>query len=253
MKDFKRKIIALTMILTGMLYMPLSAIYAQETYSQSSGTVTLTGKTYNSSTKDLSAIKVTGGTLNLSSSSVSSSGNTSSSDNSSFYGLNAVILATSSSDTTVINSSGNTISSTGTGANGIFAYGKGKAITKNDTYNHTGGGGHAIMSSGGGIIIVENDTAVTSGGSSSTIATDRGGGTITINGGIYQAKGNNSAAIYSTGKITATNATFISSGAEALVIEGSNNIALNNCIVESNYNKWGALLYQSMSGRCRRC
>jgi len=219
-----------------------------QTYSQTSGTVTLSGQTYISNTNDLSAVKVTGGTFNLSTSSVSSTGNTSSTDNSSFYGLNAVILASTSSGTAVINSSGNTVISSGTGANGIFAYGTASITTTADKYTQTGGGGHAIMCSGGGIITVLNDTAVTSGGSSSTIATDRGGGTINVTGGTYTSNGNNSAAIYSTGTITCTNATLVANGAEALVVEGANYIALNNCTVKANYNKWGSMVYQSMSG-----
>lgn len=218
------------------------------TYSQSSGTINKDGQTFTSSTADLSAIKVTGGTLNLTNSTASSSGNSSSNDNSSFYGLNAVILAYAANGSAVINSSGNVISSTGTGANGIFAYGNAVISSTGDKLTHTGGGAHAIMCSGGGTITVSNDTAVTSGGSSSNIATDRGGGTITVDGGKYTSNGTNSAAIYSTGVITCTNATLISTGAEALVIEGSNYITLNNCKINAEYNKWGAMLYQSMSG-----
>jgi hypothetical protein len=217
-------------------------------YNQSSGDVTLSGKIYISSKGGLSAVNVTGGTLNLSGSTVSSSGNSSSTDSSSFYGLNAVILAYASSGTATINSSDNKVSSSGTGANGIFAYGSAIITTTGDKFTHTGGGGHAIMCSGGGIITVKNDTAFTSGGSSSAIATDRGGGTISVTGGIYTTSGSNSAAIYSTGAITCTDATLVATGAEALVIEGSNKIILNNCSVKSTYNKWGAMLYQSMSG-----
>ncbi|MDP4240671.1 MAG: hypothetical protein Q8904_14505 [Bacteroidota bacterium] len=219
------------------------------TYSQSNGTATLMSKTYSSSEIDLSAVKVTGGTLTLSNSKISSTGNTSSTDNSSFYGLNAVILVYASSGSAVINSSGNTVTSSGKGANGIFAYGSGaSSTTTGDKFTMTGDGGHAIMCSGGGTITVKNDTAVTSGGSSSTIATDRGGGTITLTGGVYTANGNNSATIYSTGKITCTDATLVANGAEALVIEGSNSITLNNCAVKCTYSKWGSLIYQSMSG-----
>jgi len=225
-----------------------SATTTGNTYSQSSGTVTETGKTYFSSTDDLSAVKVTGGTYNISGSKISSSGTTSSTDNSSFYGLNAVILAYASSGTAIINSSGNKVTSTGIGANGIFAYGTASITTTNDCFTQTGDGGHAIYCAGGGTIVVKNDTAVTSGGSSSTIATDRGGGFITITGGTYTANGSRSAAIYSTGTVTSTNATFTTTGAEALVIEGANNITLNNCIVKCTYNKWGSLIYQSMSG-----
>jgi hypothetical protein len=235
-------------ILFMLILLPLTISFSQTNYTQSSGTVTLSGQTYSSSTTDLSAVKVTGGTFNISNSKISSTGSTSSTDNSSFYGLNAVVLAYASSGTAVINSSGNTITSTGTGANGIFAYGTATVISQNDKFNHTGGGGHAIMCSGGGTMTITNDTAVTSGGSSSNIATDRGGGTITVTGGKYTSNGSNSAAVYSTGKITCTNATLIANGAEALVIEGSNTIVLKNCNTYANYNKWGALLYQSMSG-----
>ncbi|MGD0340600.1 MAG: hypothetical protein ABSA76_02680 [Bacteroidales bacterium] len=218
------------------------------TYLQSSGTVSETGKTYSSSTIDLSAVNVTGGTYTISNSVISSTGNTSSYDNSSFYGLNAVILVYASSGTAVINSSGNKITSSGKGANGIFAYGTASATTTGDTFYQTGDGGHAIMCSGGGTMTVVNDTAVTTGASSSVIATDRGGGTITVTGGTYTAKGSRSAALYSTGTITCNSATLIAAGAEALVIEGSNYIVLNNCTVKCTYNKWGSLLYKSMSG-----
>ena len=215
-------------------------------YSLNGGSATQTGQTYTSSTTDQSAIYVlNSGSLTLTDCTISTTGNSSSNDNSSFYGLNAAVLATSGSKITM---SGCKVNTTGTGANGIFAYGTGNITSTGDNLTMTGGGGHAIMCSGGGTITVTNDTAVTSGSSSSNIATDRGGGTITVNGGSYTSNGSNSAAIYSTGSITCTNATLVATGAEALVIEGSNSITLNNCTVKSTYNKWGSLLYQSMSG-----
>jgi len=216
------------------------------TYSLNGGTATQTGQTFISSTTDQSGVYVLNfGNLTLTNCTVTTSGNTSSTDNSSFYGLNAGVLATSAGKITL---SGCKINTTGTGANGIFAYGTASITSTGNKYTMTGGGGHAIMCSGGGTIAVTNDTAVTSGGSSSNIATDRGGGTITVNGGSYTSNGNNSAAVYSTGTITCNNATLIANGAEALVIEGSNKIVLNNCTVKCTYNKWGSLLYQSMSG-----
>jgi hypothetical protein len=218
------------------------------TYSQSSGTVIMNSQTFYSANTDISAVKVTGGSFGLTTSLVTSSSNSSSVENSSFYGLNAVMLAYSESGAAEINSSGNKISSSGTGANGMFAYGKAKITTTGDKIDLTGAGSHAIMCSGGGIISVLNDTALTSGENSSTIATDKGGGTITVIGGIYASGGANSAAIYSTGTISCGNAALTANGAEALVIEGSNKITLNNCVVKSNFDKWGSLLYKSMSG-----
>ncbi len=216
------------------------------TYTLNGGSAAKTGETITSSTTDQSAVYVlNSGILSLTNCTISTSGSSSSNDNSSFYGLNAGALATSAGQITL---TGCTITTTGSGANGVFAYGTASITSTNDKYTMTGGGAHAIMCSGGGTITVDNDTAVTSGGSSSNIATDRGGGTITVNGGSYTSNGNNSAAIYSTGIITCTDATLIANGAEALVIEGSNKIILNNCTVKCTYNKWGSLLYQSMSG-----
>ena len=238
----------IVMVLAGISCLSFSTINAQTFYLQSTGDSTKAGKIYTSSTQDVSAVEVKGGILNISNSTVSSTGNTSSNDNSSFEGLNAVMLATTSSGKAVINSSGNTVTSSGSGANGIFAYGTANITTTSDKLSQTGGGAHAIMCSGGGTIIVKNDTAATYGGSSSNIATDRGGGTITVTGGIYTSNGSNSVAIYSTGTITCSDATLIANGAEALVIEGSNYIVLNNCTIKCTYNKWGSMLYQSMSG-----
>ncbi len=216
------------------------------TYTVNGTTATQTGQTYTSSTTDQSGVYVlNSGNLTLTNCLITTSGNSSSNDNSSFYGLNAGVLATSASQIALTSC---VITTTGSGANGVFAYGTANISSTSDKYNMTGVGAHAIMCSGGGTIIVSNDTAVTYGGSSSTIATDRGGGTITVTDGLYTSNGGNSAAIYSTGTITCTNATLIANGAEALVIEGSNKIVLNNCTVKCAYNKWGSLLYQSMSG-----
>jgi len=215
-------------------------------YYQIGGTVTLSGKTYYSTTNDISAVEITGsGTLTVSNSKIWSSGNTTSTDSSSFYGLNAAVLATSGSTITLTNDS---ITTTGKSGNGVFAYGTSTVNMTSDTIKCLADGGHGIYAAGGGTINATNVIATSTGGSSSVIATDRGGGTITVSGGSYTAGGNNSAAVYSTGNITCTNATLTATGAEALVIEGANYITLNNCKVKSTYNKWGSLIYQSMSG-----
>lgn len=226
--------------------LPLSA---DNTYSQSSGTVTETGKTYGSSTTDLSAVKVIGGIYNISYSNISSTGGVSSADNSSFYGLNAVMLVYATSGTPIINSNNNYITSSGEGANGIFAYGKGICNSVNDTIYCTGRLGHGIMCSGGGTISATNLIATTKGPNSGVIATDRGSGTISVNGAVIRAEGADSPGIYSTGIISVNNAEIVSTGAEAAVIEGANFISLTDVNLSSSYdNKWGVIIYQSMSG-----
>jgi len=216
-----------------------------QTYTQSSGTVTKTSQIYGSTTADESAIKVTGGTLKLTTCAVTKSGAASNMDNSNFYGLNAAVLNYGSS--AVLNMTGGTITTSGAGANAFYSY-AGASTISDVTINCSASSSRGLYATGGGSITASNITATTAGANSSVIATDRGGGTITVTGGEFTANGNSSAAAYSTGTITCNNATLVSNGAEALVIEGSNNINLNNCTTEANYNKWGAMVYQSMSG-----
>jgi hypothetical protein len=96
---------------------------------------------------------------------------------------------------------------------------------------------------------LSNVKMTTAGKNSGAIATDSGGGTITATGGTVVTSGQDSPAVYSTGAITVTGATLTATGSEAAVIEGANSITLNNCITTSTFaNKWGVLIYQSMSG-----
>ena len=214
------------------------------TYSQSSGTVIQNGQTFFTSTADLSAVKVTGGTYNLTLSIVATGGNSSSVENSNFYGLNAVMLAYGENEVAVINTEDNLISSTGIGANCIFAYGKAIINTERDKLSTTGESSHGIMSTGGAIIKVTKDTVTTSGANSSVIW----GGSLTVLGGAYTSNGANSPAVYSNGSIRCDTATFTAKGAEALVVEGSNSIELVKCTVKCTFDKWGSLVFQNTSG-----
>jgi len=205
-------------------------------------------QTYTSSSEDTSAVFVTNsGKLTLANGTVTTTGNSSSTDNSSFYGLNAGVLANQGA---TLNMSGSTVTTSGIGANGVFSSGTGSTVTLADsTINATGDGGHAVMATLGGTMTVTNVNMTTSGGSASAIATDRGSGTINVSGGTVKTSGNNSAGIYSTGVITAKGTTLISSGAEVAVIEGANSINLTDSnLTSTKADKWGVLIYQSMSG-----
>ncbi len=221
---------------------------ASAAYKLDNQTATQTGQTYTASNNDESAVYVlNGGSLQLSNSMINTSGNTSSQDSSSFYGLNAAVLATAGSSITLTDSSINT---TGTGANGAFATGTGSSVTlSNAKIDAKADGAHGVMATNAGTVTMDNVDITTAGGSSSAIATDRGGGTITVTGGNVTTSGQNSAGIYSTGNIAVSNGTFASTGAEAAVIEGANSITLNNTSMTSNKaGKWGVMIYQSMSG-----
>jgi hypothetical protein len=207
-------------------------------YYQSGSTVTQTGKTYYSTISDTGGVEVTNsGTYTLSDSRIWSSGSTTSTDSSSFYGLNACVLATGGATITLSNDS---ISTSGISGNGVYSYGSSTVTLSTDTINCTG--------SGGGVLKATDVIAATTGSSASVIATDRGGGTITVSGGSYTSGGSNSADVYSTGTITVTGATLTATGAEAVVVEGANNATLTNCTTKVTYDKWGALIYQSTSG-----
>jgi len=217
-------------------------------YQQKGGTAAKSDQTINAAEKDQSAVLVTdSGTLNLSKSKITTSGNTSSQDSSSFFGLNAAVLATSGS---VINISESTINTTGEGANGAFATGSGSTVNlTNVVIDATAGGGHGVMATRGGSITLKDVDITTAGKNSGALATDRGGGTITAEGGTVTTTGVDSPAIYSTGNISVSNGVYSATGAESAVIEGGNSITMENSTLTSSLEeKWGVMIYQSMSG-----
>jgi hypothetical protein len=221
---------------------------ASGAYTLDASTETQEGNSYNTSTDDQSAILATNGaSLTLKNATISSSGNSSSSDNSSFYGLNAAVLANSASR---IDISDSTVASSGAGANGVFAEGSGTSINLTDvTITATGQYAHGVMATNGGELTLTNVDMTTSGANSGVIATDRGSGAITVTGGTVIAQGQDSPGIYSTGNISVTDATISSTGAESAVIEGANSISLTNTsLTSSKAEKWGVMIYQSMSG-----
>ncbi|MBV7274870.1 hypothetical protein JMF89_10415 [Clostridiaceae bacterium UIB06] len=217
------------------------------TYSQSGNTVTQSNQNITASGTDQSAVKVTdSGTYTLSDSTITTSGDTSSMDDSSFYGLNAAVLAESGSKITLSNT---TINTSGAGANGVFACGEGSIVNlSNIKINCTATGSHGVDATKAGVLNLNNVDIVTSGdGASGAIATDRGGGTINVTGGVVTTNGTKSPGIYSTGDITVSNGTFTTNKSEAVTIEGENSVKATDCTFTSKKN-YGVFIYQSFSG-----
>lgn len=216
------------------------------TYAQDGGSQTSTSQAFAATVNDRSAILVSnGGKFTATGATVTSTGDTSSNDQSSFAGLNAAVLATTGSAISLANSS---ITTSGSGANGAFAYGSGSSVTLSKVaITATGGGGHGVMATGGGTATVSDLTVNTAGRNSAPLATDRGGGTIIATGGTYNSTGADSPPLYSTGTIVAENIAGTGAASEAAVIEGANSITINNSTLRGA-NKWGVLIYQSMSG-----
>ena len=228
-------------------------------------TATETGKTYNSSKTDECALLIsTKKDVTIAQPTISKTGDSDGGDNCSFYGVNAALLVKDGSTTTI---KGGTISSSATGANGVFSYGgnggrngaegDGTTVIIEDTkITTTGDGSGGIMTTGGGVTKAKNLTVNTSGRSSAPIRSDRGGGTVTVEGGSYNSSGQGSPVIYSTADITVSDAVLTSTMSEGAVIEGKNSITLNNCQVSVSNTRRnshaqfldGIMLFQSFSG-----
>lgn len=228
-------------------------------------TTTATEKTYQSSKADENALLVcTKEAVTVAHPTVIKTGNSDGGDNCSFYGVNAAVLVKDGSTTTI---KGGTITTQGTGANGVFSYGgngghnggegDGTTVVIADTkITTTGDGSGGIMTTGGGVTKAKNLTVCTSGRSSAPIRTDRGGGTVTVEGGSYTSNGLGSPVIYSTANVTVSDAVLTSNMSEGVCIEGKNSITLNGCrMTVSNTQRNGhaqfldaIMIYQSFSG-----
>jgi hypothetical protein len=183
------------------------------TYTLNGGAAATTNQACTSAAEDVSAILVSSsGDLTLHNPTIRTSGNSSSTENSSCYGLNAAVLATKSSRIAIF---GGTVTTSGSGANGLFATGAGASVSMT-----------------GGSITLSNVNVTSYGASSSAIATDYGGGTVNVTGGTIYASnttaGSHSAAIYSTGVITVNSAKATSMADCGGVIDGANSIILTN-------------------------
>ena len=113
----------------------------------------------------------------------------------------------------------------------------------------TAGGAHGVMATKGGIVTLKDVDITTAGKSSGALATDRGSGTITEEGGnsIHQRCEFTGDLFHR--RISGTNGVYSASGPESAVIEGANSITINNSTLTSSLeDKWGVMIYQSMSG-----
>ena len=225
---------------------------------------TMSDKEYTSSNSEENAVSISKAEVTLDNVKVTKTGDSSSGDNSNFYGTNSAIIAKDGATLTIKNSE---VTTNADGANGVFSYGgsattnntssDGTTITISDTkITTTGDNAGGIMTTGGGTTNATNLTIETSGTSSAAVRSDRGGGTVTVNKGTYKTIGKGSPTIYSTADITVSNATLIATSSEGVVIEGKNSVTLNNVKLTDTNNTLNGqsttykniFLYQSMSG-----
>ena len=236
--------------------------------NMSSSTVTKTGATqidgttetltdsYTTSESDKSVILVeNGGNLTLDGAEVTKDGGDSSNtENSEFYGVNAGILVTEGSTATIKNA---TISTNAKGSNAVFSTGTDSKIYISDSTITTTGSSSSrgLDSTYGGYIEADNVTITTQGGSCATLATDRGEGTVIANDSKLETNGSGSPIIYSTGDISITNTQGVANNSQMVVIEGKNSATVTDSTLTSSAkgnrgdtDQAGIMIYQSMSG-----
>jgi hypothetical protein len=218
---------------------------------------------YTSETSDIPGVKVqSGGSLSLVHSKVTKSGDTENRENSGFYGFNAGVLASSSSEdyqysatgaATTIAMKDCTITTDASGANGAFAFGEDAVITLDHVTIVTTGSDNArgVDATYGGTVNIMNSIISTQGNSSAALATDRYERYESPKINAYNCRGTTAGAgspgIYCTGTFNILDSTLTATGSEAAVVEGLNSITMKNTHI-SGTEKWGVMIYQSMSG-----
>lgn len=215
----------------------------------------LSNKTLSATSLDEYAIVVNdGGSLNATGLTISKSGDSSNTENSEFYGLNAAVLVQKESEATIKNT---TIKTSATGANAIFSTGENATLNVSNTkITTTGDSSRGLDATYGGTINANKVTITTSGQHCAAVATDRGEGTVTVKNSILNTNGKGSPCVYSTGTISVSDSKGTATNSSCAVIEGKNSITLNNTKltsygvgrVDDGIDNCGVMIYQSMSG-----
>ena len=218
---------------------------------EANGATTVDGKeqtladSYTSTTADESAVLVTnGGNATITGEVNKKSGDSSNTENSEFYGVNAGVLVQADSTATI---EGATISTSAKGSNAVFSTGENSKIyVKNTTIKTTGeSSARGLDATYGGYIEADNVNITTQGGE----------GTVIANNSTLETNGKGSPVIYSTGNISIDNTTGTANGSQNVVIEGKNSATVTNSTLTASgagnrgdVDQAGVMIYQSMSG-----
>ena len=210
---------------------------------------------YSSTSSDESAILVKdGGNATIDGATVSKTGDSTNTENSEFYGVNASILVTKNSTAAIKNA---TITSDAKGSNAVFSTGSSSKIYISDSKITTTGSSSArgLDATYGGYIEADNVVITTKGGSCATLATDRGEGTVKVTNSKLETNGSGSPVIYSTGDISITKTSGTANGSQMVVIEGKNSATITDSKLDASgkgnrgdTDQAGVMIYQSMSG-----
>ena len=249
-----KKFFLCLILLSQNLVLPNST-YDYTNYKATSTNQILSEETLSSSTSDQSVVYITQSDITIDNSELNkASGDSSETENSEFYGVNAAVL---------VNGGGLTmtdgkITTAAKGANSLCATNGGKVtITGTEIISTGESSARGLHATYGGEITASEVKISSTGGSCATLATDRGEGTVICTECTLSTAGAGSPLIYSTGIITVSGTTGTATGAQAVVVEGKNSAKISdssslNCYglpnAEKDIDICGVMLYQSMSG-----
>ena len=228
--------------------------YDYSSYTATSVNQNLNAQTLSSTTSDKSVVYITQSGITIQNSSLKKeSGDSSKTENSEFYGVNAAVLVNGGG----LTMTGGSITTSAKGANAVVATNKGNVkITGTQITSTASGSARGLHATFGGKIEADNVKISTKGNSCASLATDRGEGTVTCTDCELATAGAGSPLIYSTGDITVSKSTGTATGAQIAVIEGKNKVTIKEasdlkCNANPNRKEvdtCGVMLYQSMSG-----
>ena len=228
--------------------------YDYSSYTATSINQNLNAQTLSSTTSDKSVVYITQSGITIQNSSLKKeSGDSSKTENSEFYGVNAAVLVNGGG----LTMTGGSITTSAKGANAVVATNNGNVkITGTQITSTASGSARGLHATFGGKIEADNVKISTKGNSCASLATDRGEGTVTCTDCELVTAGAGSPLIYSTGDITVSKSTGTATGAQIAVIEGKNKVTIKEasdlkCNANPNRKEvdtCGVMLYQSMSG-----
>ena len=198
---------------------------------------------------DTSAALITNaGNLTIGKIAVTTSGDTSSVNNSASKGQNAAVLGQEGSTLKVLYGS---VTTSGKGATGVYATGEEtNATVLEETIKTSGDYARGVMVSKMAAMTVTDTDISTSGYKSPAIAIGNDTGSITVEGGSAATSGINSAAVYSTDTISLNGTTLSADASPAAAIEGAGSISMTDVDATSGVSDGGAVqFYPSSSSK----
>jgi hypothetical protein len=200
----------------------------------------------NSDEDDTGAALITGGgNLTVGYAAVTTSGDTTSVNNSAGHGQNAALLGEGGSVLKVLYGS---VATSGKGAAGVFGTEEDTVVTVLDeTINTNGDYARGVIATKLATMNVTNTDISTSGYKSAAIATGNEGGTITVEGGSAATSGSNAPAVYATGSISLSGMTLSAENSPAIGIEGAGTVSANAVEAASNKTNGGAVEFYPSS------